>query len=204
MGYRDHLPQLDRGMFLTDGGLETCLNFYDGLRAAGLRGLPPRGGRGGQGDARSSRRSRANASMKSHAELDEAAELDAGDPDDLAARSVALGDRLPSLNVLGGCCGPTTGMPPSAARPAARALCGSARPARASAPGRGCWRRRPSTATGVTHRGSNNLGVGVDSRTPGPQGTSQGVGVARACQLPRRRRQLGGPQRAGFGELVGI
>ena len=48
---------------------------------------------------------RANASTLSHAELDEAEELDDGDPDDLGARYAALKDRLPSLNVLGGCCG---------------------------------------------------------------------------------------------------
>jgi S-methylmethionine-dependent homocysteine/selenocysteine methylase len=48
---------------------------------------------------------RANASTRSHAELDEAEDLDAGDPVDLAARYVDLGRRLPSLNVLGGCCG---------------------------------------------------------------------------------------------------
>ena len=48
---------------------------------------------------------RANASTKSHAELDEATELDAGDPDDLAARYAALEQHLPRLNVLGGCCG---------------------------------------------------------------------------------------------------
>jgi S-methylmethionine-dependent homocysteine/selenocysteine methylase len=48
---------------------------------------------------------RANASTMSHAELDEAEELDDGDPDDLGARYVGLRDRLPSLNVLGGCCG---------------------------------------------------------------------------------------------------
>lgn len=48
---------------------------------------------------------RANASVKSHAELDEATELDDGDPADLAAQHVALRDRLPSLAVLGGCCG---------------------------------------------------------------------------------------------------
>ena len=29
--YRDHLPQLDGGMFLTDGGIETTLIFHDGL-----------------------------------------------------------------------------------------------------------------------------------------------------------------------------
>ena len=48
---------------------------------------------------------RANASTKSHAELDEATELDEGDPADLAARHAALRERLPAVNVLGGCCG---------------------------------------------------------------------------------------------------
>jgi S-methylmethionine-dependent homocysteine/selenocysteine methylase len=48
---------------------------------------------------------RANASAKSHAELDEATELDEGDPADLGARYAALGPKLPELNVLGGCCG---------------------------------------------------------------------------------------------------
>jgi S-methylmethionine-dependent homocysteine/selenocysteine methylase len=48
---------------------------------------------------------RANASAKSHAELDEATELDDGDPADLAARHATLRDRLPAVTVLGGCCG---------------------------------------------------------------------------------------------------
>jgi homocysteine S-methyltransferase len=48
---------------------------------------------------------RANASTMSHAELDEAEELDAGDPADLAGGYVRLGERLPNLCVLGGCCG---------------------------------------------------------------------------------------------------
>jgi homocysteine S-methyltransferase len=48
---------------------------------------------------------RSNASALSHAELDEMVELDEGDPDDLARRYVGLRDRLPSLHVLGGCCG---------------------------------------------------------------------------------------------------
>ncbi len=48
---------------------------------------------------------RANASTRSHAELDEADELDEGDPDDLGARYAGLKERLPRLNVLGGCCG---------------------------------------------------------------------------------------------------
>jgi S-methylmethionine-dependent homocysteine/selenocysteine methylase len=48
---------------------------------------------------------RTNASTKSHAELDEATELDEGDPADLGARHAALKARLPRVNVLGGCCG---------------------------------------------------------------------------------------------------
>jgi len=48
---------------------------------------------------------RANASMLSHAELDEMEVLDAGDPTDLAARYVDLRETLPALQVIGGCCG---------------------------------------------------------------------------------------------------
>jgi S-methylmethionine-dependent homocysteine/selenocysteine methylase len=48
---------------------------------------------------------RANASTKSHKELDEATELDAGDPVQLAREHRELKGRLPRLNVLGGCCG---------------------------------------------------------------------------------------------------
>lgn len=48
---------------------------------------------------------RANASTMSHAELDEAEALDAGDPADLAARYRTLRDTLPQINVMGGCCG---------------------------------------------------------------------------------------------------
>lgn len=48
---------------------------------------------------------RANASTKSHAELDAATELDVGDPRDLGERYVRLRMPLPALNVLGGCCG---------------------------------------------------------------------------------------------------
>lgn len=48
---------------------------------------------------------RANASAKSHAELDEAEELDSGDPIDLGRQYAALKCGLPNLNVFGGCCG---------------------------------------------------------------------------------------------------
>lgn len=48
---------------------------------------------------------RANASRKSHAELDEATELDAGDPHGLGADYAGLLRLLPNLSVFGGCCG---------------------------------------------------------------------------------------------------
>lgn len=48
---------------------------------------------------------RANASEKSHAELDEAEELDAGDPVALGRHYRELQKRLPNLTVVGGCCG---------------------------------------------------------------------------------------------------
>jgi homocysteine S-methyltransferase len=48
---------------------------------------------------------RANASTRSHEELDAMTELDAGDPAELAARYLELRALLPGLRVLGGCCG---------------------------------------------------------------------------------------------------
>ncbi len=48
---------------------------------------------------------RANASTMSHAELDDAEELDDGDPADLAHRYLEIGERLPDIVLLGGCCG---------------------------------------------------------------------------------------------------
>ena len=48
---------------------------------------------------------RANASTRSHAELDQATDLDAGDPVALGREYAALRRKLPHINVLGGCCG---------------------------------------------------------------------------------------------------
>jgi S-methylmethionine-dependent homocysteine/selenocysteine methylase len=48
---------------------------------------------------------RANASHRSHAELNEATELDIGDPVEFGRQYAALRSTLPGLNVLGGCCG---------------------------------------------------------------------------------------------------
>lgn len=48
---------------------------------------------------------RANASRMSHAELDNAPELDIGNPFELGGQYADLLRRLPHINVLGGCCG---------------------------------------------------------------------------------------------------
>jgi S-methylmethionine-dependent homocysteine/selenocysteine methylase len=48
---------------------------------------------------------RANASTRSHAELDAAPDLDAGDPVALGRQYRDLRRRLPQLTILGGCCG---------------------------------------------------------------------------------------------------
>lgn len=48
---------------------------------------------------------RANASMRSHAELDAAPDLDDGNPVELGRQYRALRDNFRQFNVLGGCCG---------------------------------------------------------------------------------------------------
>jgi len=48
---------------------------------------------------------RANASNKSHAELDESETLDIGDKEQLASKYHELKTLLPNLNIIGGCCG---------------------------------------------------------------------------------------------------
>lgn len=48
---------------------------------------------------------RANASCKSHAELDEATELDRGHPEELGSEHRKLKETFAQLNVFGGCCG---------------------------------------------------------------------------------------------------
>lgn len=59
-------------------------------------------------DRRSARRIigiRPNASRRSHAELDESETLDEGDITDLSERTGELVARMPSVRVVGGCCG---------------------------------------------------------------------------------------------------
>lgn len=48
---------------------------------------------------------RANASRRSHQELNDCPDLDDGDPVELAAQYRELLSQLPRLSVLGGCCG---------------------------------------------------------------------------------------------------
>jgi homocysteine S-methyltransferase len=48
---------------------------------------------------------RANASRRSHAELDESTDLDMGDPAELGRQYAELRALLPRLTVVGGCCG---------------------------------------------------------------------------------------------------
>jgi len=59
----------------------------------------------GEGWVKRIRGLRANASTLSHAELDEAEELDDGDPQELGRLHGALKGRFGHLNVFGGCCG---------------------------------------------------------------------------------------------------
>lgn len=62
----------------------------------------------GLGDAMTAERVRGvrvNASAMSHAELDEAEDLDEGDPTTLARDHAGLRALLPNVEVLGGCCG---------------------------------------------------------------------------------------------------
>jgi homocysteine S-methyltransferase len=73
------------------------------------------------GWARRIRGIRANASRRSHAELDEATELDTGNPEELGELYADLLARLPWLNVFGGCCGSDLRHVTSIARSIARA-----------------------------------------------------------------------------------
>lgn len=115
---RKTLPQLGGGLFLTDGGIETSLIFNDGLALPDFAAFHLLKDEVGQAALRRYllkrdalwtariRGLRANASRKSHAELNESAELDLGDPAELGAQYAELRQHLlPRLNVMGGCCG---------------------------------------------------------------------------------------------------
>jgi S-methylmethionine-dependent homocysteine/selenocysteine methylase len=51
---------------------------------------------------------RCNLSWKSHAELDEATELDRGNPVHFGMLNAMLKKCIPSLTIFGGCCGSNT------------------------------------------------------------------------------------------------
>ena len=78
---------------------------------------------------------RANASRRSHAELDESTELDDGDPEQLGEEYLELHTLLPRMNVVGGCCGTDERHVDAIARSLARAAPFDAR-----------WRRPPAGA----------------------------------------------------------
>jgi hypothetical protein len=62
--------------------------------------------------------------MRSHAELDQAKDLDAGDPAELGRQYRQLRRRFGHLTVLGGCCAaPTTAMSSRSVSPARRGFC---------------------------------------------------------------------------------
>ena len=81
---------------------------------------------------------RLNASTRSHAEFDEAEELDEGNPEELGAQYRALRDALPAVSVLGGCWARISAMSPRSAACGSRPLradrSGSPGPAAAPAP----------------------------------------------------------------------
>lgn len=120
--YRDGLPQLANGVFLTDGGLETDLIFHQGEAIEQVDEATTEAPAyymvncahpthfesvlaAGEGWTQRIRGVRANSSAKSHAELDESPELDEGNPAELGAQYRALLERFPGISVLGGCCG---------------------------------------------------------------------------------------------------
>jgi Homocysteine S-methyltransferase len=61
--------------------------------------------RAGGGWRRRIRGLRANASKRSHAELDESTVLDSGDPEELGGCYREMHSLLPRMTVMGGCCG---------------------------------------------------------------------------------------------------
>lgn len=64
-----------------------------------------RAGNGSSGWRQRVKGIKANASKRSHAELDQSTSLDAGDPGELAELLRMLREEFPWMNVLGGCCG---------------------------------------------------------------------------------------------------
>ena len=85
---------------------------------------------------------RANSSRRSHAELDNAPELDIGNPAELGEQYGELLRRFPQITVLGGCCGTDHRHVDASAAPAARPPSGVGATRRPQA-------RRPSLPAGA-------------------------------------------------------
>jgi S-methylmethionine-dependent homocysteine/selenocysteine methylase len=122
--YRRCLPQLDGGLILTDGGIETTLVFHEGVTLPYFASFDLLKDQAGTAIlrryfaryaelARASELGivletptwRANASRRSHKELDESPDLDEGDPEELGREYRELRGLLRNLSVVGGCCG---------------------------------------------------------------------------------------------------
>ena len=88
---------------LTDDGLETTVVFDGGFDLPCFASFPLLDHECGQAALR--RYFEPFLSTLSHAELDEAEELDEGNPKALGSNNAALRDMLPSVRLLGGCCG---------------------------------------------------------------------------------------------------
>lgn len=101
------LPQLSGRPMVTDGGMETDLIFHHGVDLPLFAAFPLVDSPEGRSllTAYRIRGVRYNASTRSHAELDEAEDLDEGDLGLLADRHRQLAGHLPALAIVGGCCG---------------------------------------------------------------------------------------------------
>ena len=93
------LPQ-----FITDGGIETHIIFNMAVELPHFAAFPLNVTSGAPWVGRIGGL-RANASAKSHAELDASPEIDIGDIAELADDHAELLPSLPNLQLIGGCCG---------------------------------------------------------------------------------------------------
>ena len=141
---------------------------------------------------------RANASKMSHAELDEAPELDAGDPAGARGATTARCWRLlPRLRVLGGCCGTDHRHIGEISHACEPSPCGLRRGAAAGEAG---GRRRPGAAGRPRERGAGAAVLGGDGGAGRGRRSRSGHGGRRGDEgafswrnaVDRRARRHGG------------
>ncbi|HVX33794.1 MAG TPA: homocysteine S-methyltransferase family protein [Solirubrobacterales bacterium] len=99
--------------FIGDGGLETTMIFERGIELPEFASFQLLDDESGRAALRSYYAgyldlAAAHGVGFTHAELDSAPDLDSGDPDELAGEYRELVAAVPSLSVLGGCCGTDT------------------------------------------------------------------------------------------------